>query len=67
MNLRRLVGSQSDDFEWELNVALNEDSDGEGDNSDGENEVVIEAQCSEKRERVLQHIWTNETMLKIVK
>jgi hypothetical protein len=43
------------------------DSDGEGDNSDGENEVLIEAQCSEKREWVLQHIWTNETMLKIVK
>jgi hypothetical protein len=50
-----LVRSQSDDFEWELNVASDEDSDGvdsdgEGDNSDGENEVLIEAQCSEKRE-----------------
>jgi hypothetical protein len=35
-----------------------EDSDGEGDDSDKENEVLIEAQYSEKGKQVLQYVWT---------
>jgi hypothetical protein len=75
-----LVGSQSDecegedddDLKWEPNVASDEDSDGEdnnreGENSNGKNEVMIKAQCGYRRKQVLQHVWTKETRLKIVK
>ena len=61
LDLRRLVGFQSnesegeddDDLEWKPNVVLAEDSDKEGDNNDGKNEVMIEAQCGKKRKQVL--------------
>jgi hypothetical protein len=65
LDLRRLVGSQDnenegeddDDLEWKPNVASVKDSDGEdndeeGDNNDGKNEVMIEAQCGKKRKQV---------------
>jgi hypothetical protein len=51
LNSKRSVGYQSheseednDDFKWEPNVALDEDNDKKGDNKDGENEILIEAQ-----------------------
>jgi hypothetical protein len=48
-------------------MTLDEDSNGEGDNSDGKNEVLVEAQCGEKLKQILQHVWTKKIRLKIVK
>lgn len=53
-----IKGEDDDDLDRESHVALDgdsdgEDSDGKGGYSDGENEVLIEALCGEKRKQVL--------------
>jgi hypothetical protein len=75
LNLKRLMGSHSDesekndddDLEWKPNVASDEDGDGEGNDNDGENEVLTEAQSGVKRKQVQQYVWIKEIRLKIVK